>query len=95
LKAKLLGILALTLCTALFMAPFMAPMANAKKRVTILDLVTCIYQYGRKPGGPHYNATIVEMYDTDWNTTGNKPGPDNNGAIGITDLIALSRNFTG
>lgn len=96
MKVKLLVILALTLCTPLFMASFMAPMANAKKSVpqtTFLGIVRCASQFGLQPGQSGYNATIVAKYDVDYYNVTGKTGPD--GPINMIDLVTLLLNYTG
>jgi hypothetical protein len=94
MKVKLLSILmvivALVLCTSLFLAP----MANAKKGATILDVTAAASQYGLKPGDSKYDATSVAKYDIDYDHTGaGKLGPD--GPINMLDLVTLIYNYTG
>ena len=84
MKAKLLVILALTLCSAVFMTQFMAPMANAAKGYTLSDIVLAASQYGLKPSDSGYNATIVAKYDV-----------CHYGVICMMDLVTLIGNYTG
>jgi hypothetical protein len=76
--------LALTLCSAVFMSQFMAPMANATKGATLSDIVLAASQYGLKAGDPNYNATIVAKYDV-----------CHYGIINMIDLTTLIGNYTG
>ena len=84
MKAKLLVIVALTLCSAVFMMQFMAPMANARKAATLSDIVLAASQYGLKPSDHGYNATIVAKYDV-----------CHYGVINMIDLVTLIGNYTG
>jgi hypothetical protein len=80
-KAKLLVILALTLCSAVFITQFMAPMANAWNS---LDVVAAASHYMIMPGEQGYNATIVAKYDI-----------THSGTINLLDLVSMMTNYTG
>jgi hypothetical protein len=69
----------------MFMAPLIAPIANAKPGITILDITVAASQYELKPGDHGYNATIVAKYDI------SDPG----GPINMIDLVTLAGNYTG
>jgi hypothetical protein len=82
-KAKLLVILALTLCSAVFTTQFMAPMANAKKGASLEDVVLAASQYGLPLNVG--NSSIILKYDVC------NPG----GPINMLDLVSLLSNYTG
>jgi hypothetical protein len=80
-KAKLLVILALTLCSAVFMTQFMAPMAHAW---TLTDIAAAASKYDIKSGTSGFNATIVAKYDI-----------GHYGYINMLDLVSMLTNYTG
>ena len=81
MKAKLLVIVALTLCSALFMMQFMAPMANAWK---LADIVAVSSHYMIMSGQHGYSAAIVAKFDV-----------THSGTINMLDLVSMLTNFTG